>query len=301
MKSNEQMIKEVTACVVQRKQQIKKKRIRYTALGVTFVLLLLTMIPAAFAARKNNIFDFLRDPASHITNLPTSEEVQALRDEIRASADPFSAAEPDMPVLLDRSTAVPYKETVTSRGYIFAFRSVIEGKAIVYKIVSGSIADGNIVQEETIEKKTFAMVDLMREDGADLTEEDLSLWFYQHRLVSGYEPWSASFCLACEPYLYNISYADAKCVHYLIDITDMLIFADHNLALAFTTCQWTDLDQDVIYADKKGNYAFHENMLTDPHALFYFDIPDAYADARTARKYVKEHGISTNFKDYYKD
>jgi hypothetical protein len=42
-------------------------------------------------------------------------------------------------------------------------------------------------------------------------------------------------------------------------------------------------------------------MLPDTHALFYFDLPDSYADARAVKKYVKEHCISSKFKDYYKD
>ena len=301
MKSNEQMITEVTSQVALKRKEIKKRRIRFTAFGITVVLLLTAMIPAVTAARKSTLMDLKRDPASHIERLPDPAEVEALRAQIDAAGDPFSPAGSENPVLLDRTSEITYGSTVINHGYVFIFRSLIDGKAILNKTVAGSIFDGDAVTQDTVEYKKYAVVDVMREDGKDLTEEDLQLWFYMHRLVAGYEPWSAAFCLACEPYTCDLSYADAKTVHYLIDITDMTIFADRTLALALATCEWTDLDHDVMYANKKGNFAFHENALQTPHALFYFDLPDSSADADAVKRFEKTHGLTKRFSKYYKD
>ena len=297
MKSNEQMIKEVTAQVAAVKQQQKKKRTRIICVLLTFVLLTAVLLPAVSASRRFGILDLLRNPAEHIHTVSPPEEVAALWEQIRASSDPFSNADPYMGVLLDHESAVKYGDTVESNGFTFAFVETVNGKAILSEVIEGSLADGDMTMQDTIEDKTFAVIEVRRTDGAPLSEEDNALFFRFHRLVSGYNPWHICMCLETQAYLADLSYTDEYCVHLLADITGMRIFADHTLALAITDYTVT-LGGDVFKADKYGNFAFREEALTSPHALFYFDLPDSLADPAAAAEYVNSHGVNKSFKNY---
>ncbi len=297
MKSNEQMIKEVTAQVAAVKQQRKKRRTRGICVLLTFVLLTAVLLPAVSAARRFGILDLLRNPAEHIHTVSPPEEVAALWEQIRAGDDPFSNADPYMGVLLDHENAVKYGDTYENNGLTFTFVETVNGKAILSEVIEGSLADGDMTMQDTIKEKTFAVIEVRRTDGAPLTDEDNALFFRYHRLVSGYNPWRIATCLETEAYLVDVSYRDEYCVHLLADITDMLIFADHTLALAVTDYTVT-LGGDVFRADKEGNFAFREEALASPHALFYFDLPDTLADPAAAKEYMKSHGVGKNFKNY---
>ena len=297
MKSNEQMIKEVTAQVAAVKQQRKKRRTRTICVLLTFVLLTAVLLPAVSASRRFGILDLLRSPADHIHTVSPPEEVAALWEQIHACDDPFSGADPYMGVLLDHENAVKYGDTVENNGLTFTFVETVEGKAIVSERIEGGLADGDMTMQDTIEEKTFAVIEVRRTDGMPLAEEDNALFFRYHRLVSGYDPWRISTCLETEAYLVDLSYRDEFCIHLLADISDMPIFADCTLALAITDYTVT-LGSDVFRADKEGNFAFREEKISSPHALFYFDLPDSLADAAAAKEYVKSHSVGKNFKNY---
>lgn len=299
MKSNEQMIQEVTAQVVQKKKAQKKRRIRIAAFGITMLLLLTAMIPAVSASRRYGILDLLRDPASHTEQLSPPEEVEALRAQIEAAADPFAHLDPNMPVLLDYSSAVPSGDTFNNNGYSFVLREILNGKAIVNQIVRGSMTDGEITRQETIMEKTFLIVDVFRQDYGKLTEEEKTMWFHAHRLVAGYNPKMIDLSLWTE-HLYELNYADEECIHFLVDISSMLIFADHTLAVAITD-PLTHLESDIFYANKDGEFAFREEALNQPHALFYIDLPESYADQKAVREFIKQHGISDNMSGFNKN
>ncbi len=298
MKTNEQMIKEVTQQVADRKREQKKRGIRYVSVMLTVLLLAAVLIPAVSASRRFGVIDLMRDPESHIHTASPPEEVEALRAEIEASADPFSHADPKMGVLLDHETAAPCGEVCESNGLTFTLVEIVNGKAIVSERISGSIAEGDITIQDTVEEKIFAVIEVRRTDGLPLTEEEDAYFFRYYRLVSGYNPWQINLCLEAEPYLVNLSYRDAYCQYLLVDVSDMLIFADRTLALALTHFSVGGLDSDVFKADKEGNFAFREEKLTSPHALFYLDLPASYADPAAAKAYEKEHSISKNLKNY---
>ena len=297
MKSNEQMIKEVTSAVALRRQQLQKRRKKTVAVSLSVAILLLLSITAASAARNGSFLDLFRHPEEHIHTASPPEEVQALWEQIHASDDPFSNADPYMGVLLDHSTAVPCGDQVESSGLTFTFVEIIDGKAIVSERIAGSIAEGEMTVQDTIEEKTFAEIEVRRTDNSPLTEADRGVLFYYHRLVSGYKPADIVMCLTAEPYLVHLEYADDYCRHFLVDVTHMRMFADRTLALALT--EYTiRLEGDVFTADKEGNFAFREGKISSPHALFYFDLPDSYADPLAVKDYENTHALSKNLKSY---
>ncbi len=246
---------------------------------------------------KSALREFLDNPASHIRTAEADPEVQALWEQIRAGDDPFSTADPYMGVLLDHENAAKYGDTYENNGLTFTFVEIVNGKAIVSERVEGGLTEGFMTMRDTIEEKTFAVVEVRRTDGAPLTDVDSALFFRYHRLVSGYNPWRIATCLETEAYLVNLSYRDEYCEYLLADISDMLIFADRTLALAVTDYTVTP-ESDVFRADKDGNFAFRENKPASPHALFYFDLPDSLADPAAAAEYVNSHSISTNLSKY---
>ena len=246
---------------------------------------------------KSALMEFLDDPFSHIAYEEAPDEVQALWEQIHACDDPFSGADPYMGVLLDHENAIKYGDTVENNGLTFTFVETVDGKAIVSERIEGSLTEGFMTMQDTIEEKTFAVIEVRRTDGTPLTEEDNALFFRYHRLVSGYDPWRISTCLETEAYLVDLSYRDEFCIHLLADISDMPIFADRTLALAITDYTVT-LGSDVFKADKEGHFAFREEALASPHALFYFDLPDTLADPAAATEYVNSHSISTNLSKY---
>ena len=258
-----------------------------------------TVAPQEETETKSALREFLDDPASHIQTAAASPETEALWEEIRASADPFSNADPYMGVLLDHETAVQYGDTAENNGMLFTFVEVVNGKAIVPERIEGSLTEGFMTMQDTIEEKTFAIVEVRRADGAPLTQTDHQTIYFYSRLVSGYKPSDISECLVAEAYLVNLEYEDDFCLHYLIDLSDMLIFADRTLALALTEYM-TRLDGDVFIADQNGNYAFREEKISTPHALFYFDLPDSLADPAAVKDYEQTHTIGTNFSKYRK-
>ena len=299
MKSNEQMITEVTAAVALRRQQINKRKKKAVAVSLSVVILLLLSITAVSAARNGSFLDLFRHPEEHIHTASPPEEVQALWEQIHASDDPFSQADPYMGVLLNHSSAVPCGNEVESDGLNFTFVELVDGKAIVSERIAGSIAEGEMTMQETIEEKTFAVVEVRRTDNAPLTEADRGIFFYYHRLVSGYKPADIVMCLTAEPYLVHLEYADDYCRHLLVDVTHMKMFADRTLALALTE-HTIRLEGDVFTADKEGNFAFREGKIISPHALFYFDLPDSYADPAAVKAYESTHTIGTNLRSYKK-
>ena len=246
---------------------------------------------------KSPLMEFLDDPFSHIQTEEPDDEVHALWEQIRASDDPFSNADPYMGVLLDHSSAMPYGNEVESNGLTFTFVELVDGKAIVSERIAGSLTEGYMTMQDTIEEKTFAVIEVRRTDNAPLTEADRGIFFYYHRLVSGYKPADIVMCLTAEPYLVHLEYADDYCRHFLVDVTHMRMFADRTLALALTE-HMIRLEGDVFTADKEGNLAFREGKISSPHALFYFDLPDSYADPAAVKAYENTHAIGTNLTKY---
>ena len=297
MKSNEQMIAEVTSAVYMRKAERRRQKRRRRILVIVIAVLAVTVVPTVAASRYGSFLDLFRHPEAHIHQIAPAEEVEALREEIAASSDPFSHADPYMGVLLDHDTAVLYGHTVENHGLIFRFEEIVNGKAILNEVVSGSIAEGDITMQDTVEEKTFAVVEIRRTDNAPLTDAELGQSFLWHRLISGYKPADTSFILMAEPYQLVLAYTDAYCMHYLVDITTMRIFADHTLALAVTD-HAIRLDGKVFIADKDGNFAFREEKIDTPHALFRFDLPDACADPEAVKAFEELHPMGKNLKSY---
>lgn len=243
------------------------------------------------------VLELLRDVASHTEELDEPPEVLALRDEIESSDDPFSHADPNLPVLLDHGSALRPGTQFISHGYIFTLSEIADGKAIVSEVVGGSLAKGFLVRENAVYEKKFAVIELRRQDGATLSDTEKTMWFFPHRLIGGFEPWITSMCLMAEPHLYHLTYTEETAVYYLIDLSDMLIFADHPLALALTE-SGIDLGKRNFYADRNGIFAFHESAFSSPHALFYLDIPAVCADPSAAETYAAAHCFSSNFNGY---
>ena len=299
MKSNEQMIAEVTSAVHMRKAERRRQKRRRRILVIVIAVLAVSAVPAVAAARHGSFLDLFRHPEAHIHQIAPAEEVESLRKEIAASSDPFSHADPYSGVLPDHETAVRYGSTVEDHGLAFTFVEIVNGKAIMNEVVSGSIAGGDITMQDRVEEKTFAVIEVRRADRAPLTDAEQELCFLWHRLVSGYKPADTSVILMAEPYQLVLEYRDENCIHYLVDLSSMLIFADHTLALAVTD-QGTRLDGKVFIADQDGNYEFREEKIDTPHALFYFDLPDAYADPEAVKAFEKQHPMGKNFKNYRK-
>ena len=310
MRSNEEMAAAVKEAVDLARR--KKKR-RVKALAVALAAALLFGIPGSVYARRRaltmpQIMDDLRQKALTVVD---DGEVEAVRAEIAASDGLFSRPNdpPDTEVLLDESQATPVGSRDCSGDYEFCLERLVPGKTVRWRVVGGSIANGDADLKRVVENDVYAIVSLKRLDGGVLTEREERLDFMMNYLIEGYEPESTTACFLGEPVLRRI---DGNTVYYAVAVTNMLIFARHGFALAILENLITEDLEDMtensmghvsrenFYADKNGNFAFKGWALDRLHALLPFTADESYADEAAEKAYVKTHCINRNFRGYTK-
>lgn len=294
MKSNEEMIFEVTKQIEnsRKKQKTRKKLITVCAVLTVFVCLAV----AAGAAGKFAVFspewrNQLFDSAQNADEAIGVDEFRAL---LAASEDKFSK-DTEYKVLMDNENAIEIGVTQQGGDYVFTLNSIVPAKWLRNKVVSGSLADvENLKFEWQVTDAYFAIFETVRADGQPMTDEDT--WFHWHRYVAGYNPWGMNMCLegAGE---YSV-YEDGKRLTAVV-ITDMMMFADHDFVFAPV-----DLDAQFdpvndLYADAEGTIELKDTA-PETVVLLRCRIDDRFADKAAQKEFMKDREFLANFNGYEK-
>ncbi len=295
MKSNEEMIFEVTRQVEISRQKQKTRKKLITVCTVISVFLCLGI--AAGAAGKFAVFspewrEQLVDSAQNATEAVGVDEFKAL---LAASEDKFSK-DTEYQVLMDYENEIGIGVTQTGGDYSFTLHSIVPGKWLRNKIVSGSLANVEDLQFEwQVTDAYFAIIETARTDAQPMTDADT--WFHWHRYVAGYNPWGMNMCLegAGE---YSV-YEDGKRWTAVV-ITEMMMFADRDFVFA-------PADPDVpyaasdefMYADAEGTMELKDTA-PETVVLLRCKIPDTFADKAAQQEFMKDREYLTKFDGYEK-
>ena len=294
MKTNEEMIFEVTKQIEnsRKKQKTRKKLITVCAVLTVFVCLAV----AAGAAAKYAVFspewrEQLFDSAQNATEAVGVDEFKAL---LAASEDKFSK-DTEYQVLMDYENEIEIGVTQTGGDYSFTLHSIVPGKWLRNKVVSGSLADvENLKFEWQVTDAYFAIFETVRADGQPMTDEDT--WFHWHRYVAGYNPWGMNMCLegAGE---YSV-YEDGKRLTAVV-ITDMMMFADHDFVFAPVDLDARYDSMNDLYADADGTITLQDTA-PETVVLLRCRIDDRFADKTAQKEFMKDREYLANFNGYEK-
>ncbi len=300
MKSDREMIASVMNEVdaYERRNKMFKKR---TVMSIVAVICTLAVF-GTVAGAITGYFTFggiktQEDLRDNILNAGSAEGVEKFDAEYEKSTDPFSLVARETGagahIILDYDDSIVYTDVVDEdEGYRFELKSITKAKQKKNVMVSGRLSDGSAAWEWQISDGYYALVDISRSDGEKLTEEDEGkLQFYWNYLLAGYDPWTTNLHFRGNTVY---SYSDEYAVHYALDITEMMLFAEVDFALVTFGYEWEgaggarDLNTDVLYADETGKM---ELVNEDDYfgALLRFSVPESFAseDENYAEKYFK--------------
>lgn len=295
MKSNEEMIFEVTKQIEnsRKKQKSRKKLITVCAVLTAFVCLAVAAgAVAKYAVLSPEWRDQLVDSAQNATEAVGVDEFRAL---LAASEDKFSK-DTEYKVLMDYENAIEIGVTQQGGDYVFTLDSIVPGQWLRNKVVSGSLADvENLKFEWQVTDAYFAIFEISRADGQPMNEET-DPWFHWHRYVAGYNPWGMNMCLegAGEFSVFE----DGKRWTAVV-ITDMMMFADHDFVFAPV-----DLDAQFdpvndLYADAEGTIELKDTA-PETVVLLRCRIDDRFADKTAQQEFMKDIQYLTKFNGYEK-
>lgn len=276
---------------------LKKK----TAMSIAAVICVLVCLGTAVGA-ATGYFTFggiktQNDLKENILNAGSAEGVEEFDKEYEKSKDPFSVVARETGagahIILDYEDSIEYIDVVDEdEGYRFELKSVTRATQKKNVMVDGSIADGTATYEWQISDGYYALVDISRCDGEKLTEEDEGkLQFYWCYLLEGFDPWITNLYFRGDTVHV---YSDDYTVHYAIEITEMMPFAESDFAFVAFGIEFDgdrgpiDPSIDTVYADPEGKI---ELVNKDEYfgALLRFSVPDKFAseDEHYAEKYFE--------------
>ncbi|MBR3955754.1 MAG: hypothetical protein IKJ63_09810 [Clostridia bacterium] len=295
MKTNEEMIFEVTKQIEhsRRKQKSRKKMMTVIAVISVFLCLGIAVGAAAkYAVLSPEWRDQLVDNAQNATEAIGVDE---FKEKLAASDDKFSKDEV-YPVLMDYENAIKIGVTQQSGDYVFTLDSIVPGQWLRNKVVSGSLANVEELKFEwQVTDAYFAIFEISRADGQPINEET-DPWFHWHRYVAGYNPWGMNMCLegAGEFSVFE----DGKKWTAVV-ITDMMMFADHDFVFAPV-----DLDAQFdpvndLYADAEGTIEI-KNTAPETVVLLRCKIDDKFADKAAQQEFMEGREYLTKFNGYEK-
>ena len=288
MKSDKEMIASVISEVDAYERRIKMSKKRTLLTVVTVICILVCLGTAVGAATGYFTFGGIKmqeDLKDKIVNAGSAEGVEEFNREYEKSTDPFSVVARESGagahIILNYDESIVYNDVIDEdEGYLFELKSITKAKQKKNVMVNGRLSDGSATWEWQISDGYYALVDISRIDGEKLTEEEeIKLQFYWNYLLAGFDPWTTNLhfrgnTLHC--------YSDDYTVHYALDITEMMPFADTDLALAPFGVEWEgaggprDISMDVLYADGSGKL---ELVNEDNYfgALLRFSVPESFA------------------------
>ncbi len=294
MKSNEEMIFEVTKQIEnsRKKQKTRKKIITVCAVLTVFVCLAV----AAGAAGKFAVFspEWREQLFDSAQNADEAIGVDEFKEQLAASDDIFSK-DNEYQVLMNHEKAVAIGISQQGGDYVFTLNSIVPAKWLRNKVISGSLADvENLKFEWQVTDAYFAIFETVRADGQPMTDEDT--WFHWHRYVAGYNPWGMNMCLegAGE---YSV-YEDGKRLTAVV-ITDMMMFADHDFVFAPVDLDARYDTMNDLYADADGTIELKDTA-PETVVLLRCKIDDKFADKAAQKEFMKDREFLANFNGYEK-
>ncbi len=294
MKTNKEMIAEVTEQVIAHNK--KQKARRKTAAAVLAVMTVFVCLAvAAGAAGRWAVFspewrDNLIDRAQNAGTADGVEDFKARR----AQSDDILAKDENYFILPDRKNEVFINVTQTGGDYIFTLESIVPAEQLRNRLVSGSLARGDMEFEWQVNDEYYAIIRVSRTDGIAMTD-GVDPWFHVHRYIEGYNPFFTNMCLEGDG---AFTVQDGNSRLYAVRVTQLVIFADRTLVLAPT-------DIDNGYDPMNDLYASEDTPIvlkdTAPETtvLLTFDLPDRFADKKAQKEFLKDReGIISNFWEY---
>ena len=296
MKTNKQMIEEVTNAV--QMHTAKQKSKRKTALTLVSVLTVFVCLAvAAGAAAKFAVFspEWRNELIHNAQNAEKAIGVDEFKEKLAASDDMFAKDE-NYPVLMNYDKAIEIGVSQQGGDYVFTLDSIVPAQWLRNKIVSGSLADvENLKFEWQVTDAWFAIFAISRTDGFPM-HEGSDPFFHWHRYVAGYNPFMMNMCLegAGEFSVYE----DGKRWTAVV-INDMMMFADRDFVFAPVDLESQyAADNTYLYADAEGTIELKDTA-PETVVLLRCKIDDKFADKAAQEEFKKDRFLE-NFNGYEK-
>lgn len=278
MKTNKEMIEEVTDRVMQHDRKVKSKRKVTVSLFAVLTVFICLAVAAGASGIANRwaVFspewrDNLIDRAQ---NAGTADGVENFKER-RAQSDDILAKDENYFILPDRENEVFINVTQTGGDYIFTLESIIPAEQLRNRLVSGSLARGDMVFEWQVNVEYYALVRISRTDGQPMRDEEGGdPFFHFHRYIEGYSPFAVNMCLEGDG---AFTVMDGDTMIYAVNVTQLVAFADRTLVLC-------PVDIDGDYDCTEHLYAAKDEPITRKDTapatavLLTFDLPDSMAD-----------------------
>lgn len=299
MKTNKEMIADVTEQVLaHNKKQRARRKTAAAVLAVMTVFACLAVAAGAsgiagrWAVLSPEWRDNLIDRAQ---NAGTADGVEDFKTR-RAQSDDILAKDENYFILPDRENEVFINVTQTGGDYIFILESVVPAEQLRNRLVSGSLASGDMVFEWQVSVEYYALVRVSRVDGTAMSDEE-DPFFHFHRYIEGYNPFMVNMCLEGDG-AFTVHDGDTKL--YVVNVTKLVAFADRTLVLAPTDIDGTYDAQTYLYAAKDEPIVLKDTA-PDNVVLLKFDLPDSMVDKQVQKELLKDHEeMFNNFRGYEK-
>lgn len=296
MKTNKEMIADVTEQVIaHNKKQRARRKTAAAVLAVMTVFVCLAV--AAGAAGRWAVFspEWREELINSAQNAGTADGVEEFKAK-RAASDDILAQDDNYLILPDRDNEVPVNVTQTGKDYTFTLESIMPVEELRNRLVSGSLAHGDMKFEWQVSNEYYALVRVSRVDGTAMSDEE-DPFFHFHRYIEGYNPFMVNMCLAGDG-AFTVHDGDTKL--YVVNVTKLVAFADRTLVLAPTDIDGTYDAQTYLYAAKDEPIVLKDTA-PDNVVLLKFDLPDSMVDKQVQKELLKDHEeMFNNFRGYEK-
>lgn len=279
----------------------KRPRVRVAVLiaAVLVVCMTLTAGAAGFKIWSPEWRESIQEAAKNATY---SDEVAEF-DEAFAKADDYFAnltreTEGASDVLLDYSDSYDLDITTEKDGYTFYVDKIVKGQYKHNKCISGNPIKGTGVFQWVIEDRYYLLVEVSRTDGEKWTEKDKESWFDLSVVSADFCPLDVQACLRG---YYGISEREEYTGYFLMDVTEAMYFANHDLGLViqeYPNDYGAWISYEEVYLDEDNLPVFREHI-EGTNLVIKFNIDKKFADEEKVQAYAKEYGMDLNL-DLYK-
>ncbi len=279
----------------------KRPRVKVAAL-IAAVLVVVLSASTAFA---NNVIrvggpEMIETLQAQLDKATYSEDIPAF-DEAFAKADDYFAnltreTEGASPLLLDYSEVYELDITAEKDGYKFYIDKIVKGKYKHNKCISGNIFRGDAVYQWVVEDGYFLIAEITRVDGKKWNPDE-DPWFELSTVVAGYNPWCSRMCLRGK---YGISECEKYGWINIVDVTDLMKFANHDLGLVVEEHPYSGdlMSYEYSYIGEDDLPAFRDHV-EGTNLVVKFNIDKKFADEKAAEAYAEEYGWNIGL-DHYK-
>ena len=282
MKTNKEMISEVTQQVLSHTSEMRRRKKAFASIAAVLTLFICLTAFAA-ASGKMSLFsdEWFTAMRQNILNAGDSVDAEDFRVRLEASTDRFSSDE-NYHVLMNYDTAEKIDQTIEKDGLVFYFDSVVQAEQMKNVRISGSIADADAVYEWQVFDAVYAILSVTVPDG--MTDCDVS-W---KEFVDGYDPFTTLMCMEGDG---QYSVQEGNTTWYAVNITDLAAFAGNGLVLvsSFFTGDVGSYEfaNEYITADEDGVLSLTDAAPSSA-VLFRFTLPKSWADKDVQKQLTEE-------------